>query len=89
MTLDLPAKWQIGGGLDYSEKENGNPVYNQTDSPYYESGDPDADEKELGGPGISSRLIDGTLAWGDGTVTEDENLNLTAFLEKKGAKGSF
>ena len=33
LTFDLPANWQIGGGLDYSDKENGNPVYNQPDSP--------------------------------------------------------
>ena len=34
-------------------------------------------------------MIDGVSAWGDGTLTEDENLNLTAFLEKTGEKGSF
>jgi hypothetical protein len=79
----------IGGGLDYSNKENGNPVYNQSDSPYYDSGEPDAEAKELGGPGIGARLIGGNFAWGDGTLTEDENLNLTAFLEKKGEKSSF
>ncbi|BBO85602.1 hypothetical protein DSCO28_61680 [Desulfosarcina ovata subsp. sediminis] len=82
LTFDLPAGWQIGGGMDYSDKENGNPVYNQPDSPYYDSGEPDADEKELGGPGIGSRLLDGALAWGDGTLTEDENRSLTAFIEK-------
>jgi outer membrane receptor protein involved in Fe transport len=89
LTFDLPANWQIGGGMDYSDKENGNPVYNQPDSPFYDSGDPDADGKELGGPGIGGRLIDGVSAWGDGTVTEDENLNLTAFIEKTGEKGCF
>ena len=89
LTFDLPANWLIGGGLDYSNKENGNPVYNQPDSPYYKSGDPEADAKELGGPGIGARLIGGNFAWGDGTLTEDENLNLTAFLEKKGEKSSF
>ncbi len=88
MSLDLPARWQIGGGLDYSDKENGNPVYNYPESPYYNSDDPDANGKELGGPGIGSRLIGGEMAWGDGTITEDENVNLTAFLEKKGENGS-
>lgn len=89
VTLDLPAGWQIGGGMDYSDKENGNPVYNRPDSPYYNSKDPDADEKELGGPGIGSRLIAGRIAWGDDTTTEDKNINLGAFLGKKGAKGNF
>ena len=89
LTFDLPANWVIGGGLDYSNKENGNPVYNQPDSPYYDSGEPDGDAKEIGGPGISSRLLNGSIAWGDGTMAEDENLNMTAFLEKKSEKGSF
>lgn len=89
LTFDLPAGWQIGGGVDYSDKENGNPVYNQPDSPYYDSGEPDAEEKELGGPGISSRLLNGALAWGDGTLTEDENRSLTAFIEKTMDAGRF
>lgn len=89
VTVDLPAGWQIGGGMDYSDKENGNPVYNRPDSPYYNSKDPDADEKELGGPAIGSRLIDDRMAWGDGTITQDKNINLTAFVEKKSAKGNF
>jgi outer membrane receptor protein involved in Fe transport len=89
LTFDLPANWQIGAGLEYSNKENGNPVYNQPDSPYYDRGEPDADEKEIGGPGIGGRLLGGAIAWGDGTLTEDENLNLTAFVEKKITDGSF
>lgn len=89
VTYDLPAGWQVGGGLDYSIKENGNPVYNRPDSPYYNSGEPDADEKELGGPWISPRLIDGAIAWGDGTTTKDENLNWTAHVEKKVDRGGF
>lgn len=91
MLLDfaLPAEWNIGLGLDYSVKENGNPVYNRPDSPYYDNDDPRADEKELGGPGISARLINGNLAWGDDSFTEDENLNFTAYLEKQMAKGHF
>jgi outer membrane receptor protein involved in Fe transport len=88
MTLDLPARWQIGGGVDYSDKENGNPVYNRPDSPYYNRDEPDADSNTLGGPGIDDRLIDGNATWGDGTLTQDENLNMTAFLEKKGDQGS-
>ena len=83
LTVDLSAGWQIGGGVEYSDKENGNPVYNRPDSLYYNSGDPDADEKEIGGPGVSSRLLDGAIAWGDGTLTEDENVSLTAFIEKQ------
>ena len=45
--------------------------------------------KELGGPGIGVRLINGSLAWGDGSITEDENTNLTTFIEKKFTSGKF
>ena len=83
VSVALPDAWEIGVGMEYSTKENGNPVYNRPDSPYYDSSYPDADEKELGGPGIGVRLINGSLAWGDGSITEDENTNLTTFIEKK------
>lgn len=89
VTIELPDAWEMGVGIDYSTKENGNPVYNRSDSPYYDSSYPDADEKELGGPGIGVRLIDGSLAWGDGSITEDENTNLTTFIEKKINNGKF
>jgi outer membrane cobalamin receptor len=89
ISMELPDAWEIGVGIDYSNKENGNPVYNHPDSPYYDSGEPDADEKEIGGPGIGVRLINGSFAWGDGSSTEDENTNLTAFVEKKMNNGHF
>ena len=89
VSVALPDAWEIGVGMDYSTKENGNPVYNRPDSPYYDSSYPDADEKELGGPGIGVRLINGSLAWGDGSITEDENTNLTTFIEKKFTSGKF
>jgi outer membrane receptor protein involved in Fe transport len=87
LSFDLPAGWRIGGGVDYSNKENGNPVYNHPDSPYYNSNSPDADEKEIGGPGISSRLLNGAMAWGDGTITEDENSAISAFCERQWGAG--
>ena len=87
LTLDLPWRWQIGGGVDYSKKENGMVVYNQPDSPYYDGGYPDANEDAPGGPGISSRLIDGVFAWGDGSENEYENVAFTAFIAKEMAKG--
>lgn len=61
LSFELPHDFEIGAGLSVSDKENGNAVYNRPDSPYYKSGDPDADEMALGGPGISSRLLQGRL----------------------------
>lgn len=87
-TFELPGKMEIGAGMDYSWKENGNPVYNRPDSPYYDGSKPDADDKEIGGPGIGGRLLDGNDAWGDGSFTEDENTAFTAFVSKKMDKGS-
>ena len=89
LTFALPDNWKMGTGLDFSKKEMGNPVYNRWDSPYYNPEDPDADEKEIRGPGISGHLINGPIAWGDKSKTEDENTNLTAFVEKKFNKGHF
>jgi len=88
VTVDLPNAWEIGAGLDYSMKENGNIVYNRPDSPYYDSGYPDADEKEIGGPGIGARLINGKYAWGDESFTEDETLNFNAFVDKEIKNGN-
>lgn len=68
--------------MSYSDSETGNPVYNRPDSPYYDSGEPDADERELGGPGISARLLQGVLAWGDESLAEDENISFNASLTK-------
>lgn len=87
VTLDLPGKWQLGGGFEYSKKESGMPVYNRPDSLYFDGGSPEADEKALGGPGIGGRLIDGVSAWGDGSQAEDENSAWTAFVEKEMGKG--
>ncbi len=89
VSVELPSEWEIGVGMDYAEKKSGNPVYNRPDSPYYDGSYPDADEKEIGGPGIGVRLINGSLAWGDDSKTEDENTNLTTFIEKKITNGKF
>ena len=88
-TFDFPALWQVGAGMDYSKRECGMAVYNRPDSPYYNSGEPDADERSYGGPGIGSRLIDGVYAWGDESAVEDKNISFTGFLEKQMAKGRF
>jgi outer membrane receptor protein involved in Fe transport len=87
--LDLPENWEAGTGIDLSSTENGNPVYNRTNSAYYDPNSPLADEKELRGPGISARLINGARAWGDGSATEDKNTDLTAFLAHKTEESSF
>ncbi|MBT8339147.1 MAG: TonB-dependent receptor, partial [Desulfatitalea sp.] len=87
--FDLPFAIQTGAGIDYSDTETGFAVYNRPDSPYYKSGEPAADEKASGGPGISSRLLEGQMTWGDDTKTEDENLALSAFAEKKFSSGRF
>lgn len=88
-SIDLPSSWQIGIGFDYSSTENGNPVYNRPDSPYYDSSYPEADEKELRGPNIGVRLLDGALAWGDRSYTDDRNTNLTAYIARKDKKSNF
>ncbi|EMS81337.1 TonB-dependent receptor plug [Desulfotignum phosphitoxidans DSM 13687] len=89
LSVDLPGNWEIGAGFDYSASENGNPVYNRTDSPYYDPSYPLADERELRGPGISARLLNGVLAWGDESYTEDENTSLTARIAHKTRTGNF
>ena len=92
LNVSLPGAWEIGAGMDHSENENGNPVYNRSDSPYYDSGYPDADADQLRGPGIASRLSTSGQtwdAWGDGSETEDENTNLTAYILKNTADGHF
>ncbi len=86
LTLDLPGDWRIGGGCSYSKKTSGMPVYNRPDSLYYDDGYPEADEETLGGPGIGARLAAGRY-WGDGTEAEDENSDVTVFIEKKMKNG--
>ncbi len=89
LSVDLPGNWEMGAGFDYSTTENGNPVYNRTDSAYYDPSYPLADEKELGGPGISVRLLSGATAWGDGSYTEEENTNVTAYVAHKTKVSNF
>ncbi len=69
--------------MDFSSTENGNPVYNGTNSPYYDPGSPLAEAKELKGPAVSARLINGATAWGNGSATEDKNRDLTAYIHTK------
>lgn len=83
LTFDLPWQMQAGVGLLYSKGTTGMPVYNRKDSPYYDSGKPDADQQELGGPGISSRLKQGVYAWGDDSEIKDTSSFLNAFVMKK------
>ncbi len=87
--LELPGGWETGAGIDLSETENGNPVYNRPDSAYYDPNSPLADEKELRGPGIGARLINGAKAWGDGSYTEDTNTNVTAWVGYESKKSRF
>ncbi len=87
ISLDLPFEVQLGAGIFYSESQAGCPVYNRPDSPYFKSGDPTTDEKEIGGPYISSRLINGQTAWGDDTKAEDDNLAVSAFAVKEFSSG--
>ncbi|WDP91946.1 MAG: TonB-dependent receptor [Desulfobacter sp.] len=89
ISLDLPGEWEAGTAVDFSRTENGNPVYNRTDSAYYDPNSPLADEKELRGPGISSRLINGAQAWGEGSFTEDKSCDLTAWVARNTQAGSF
>lgn len=89
LSLDLPAGWEIGAGVEVSSTENGNPVYNRPDSAYYDPAHPLADEKELRGPGISARLINGARAWGDGSRTEDDNHDFFAYLARSSDTGGF
>ena len=82
MTLDLPHRFQVGAGFAYSDLDTGFAVYNRPDSIYFDSGEPTADEKAIGGPGIGSRLLGGVSAWGDNSHAEDQNTALTAFVAK-------
>ena len=83
VTIDLPWKMQAGVGLLYSHGTTGMPVYNRPDSPYYDSGKPKADEQELGGPGVSARMINGVYTWGDNTEITDTSSFVNAFWLKK------
>ncbi len=89
LTFDLPWQMEAGASIYYSDGKTGMPVYNRTDSPYYDGDKPDADQKELGGPGVSGRLIRGVLGWGNDTEMTDTNTLYTAFVKKKFEAGSF
>ncbi len=82
-SLDLPRQWEIGLGATVSDSETGMAVYNRPDSPYYNSGEPEAGSITFGGPGIGGRLIGGEKAWGDESYAEDKNTVLRAHLLKK------
>jgi outer membrane receptor protein involved in Fe transport len=88
LSFDLPWQMEAGVGLFFSDGKTGLPVYNRPDSPYYDSGKPDADQKELGGPGISSRLLRGVYGWGNESETKDTNTLYTAYLKKNFKAGS-
>jgi len=83
LTFELPWQMEAGVGLLYSQGTTGMPVYNRKNSPYYNSGKPDADQEELGGPGVSARLKNGVYAWGDGTEIKDTSSFINAYLMKK------
>jgi outer membrane receptor protein involved in Fe transport len=87
VVVDLPLEFELGVGIRYSDTENGMPVYNMSDSPYYDSDDPDAIERELIGPSISSRLKDGVYGWGDGSVVDGESAFYNVNLSKKFESG--
>ncbi|WP_300671877.1 TonB-dependent receptor [Desulfoluna sp.] len=87
LSVNLPLGLTVGGGVCWSKYETGMPVYNRPDSPYYDGGEPDSDERELGGPGISVRLKDKQKAWGDDSFAEDENTRITAWIQKEFQKG--
>lgn len=87
--LDLPFAFELGAGLRYSDTDNGMPVYNRPDSPYYDSGSPDADERELIGPGVSSRLRKGAYAWGDGSSVDGDSVSYNVNLSRKFDSGNF
>lgn len=80
--FDLPNRFELGLGMDVSDMNTGAAVYNRPDSPYYKSGEPDADSRQLGGPGIGARLIAGNMAWGERSGTQDENIAFTAYGKK-------
>jgi len=84
--LDLPLNFEVGAGYDYSDMETGMAVYNQPDSPFYDSGEPDANSSTLGGPG--TRMLNGDLTWGDNSYADDENSTFNAFISKKFENGS-
>ncbi|VFQ44652.1 tonb-dependent receptor beta-barrel [Desulfoluna butyratoxydans] len=87
LSVNLPMGLSAGAGVCWSKYETGMPVYNRPNSPTYDGGEPDADERELGGPSISSRLINGAQTWGDGSFAEDENTRVTAWVEKEIQRG--
>ncbi len=86
VSLDLPAKFKVALGLDYSDMETGMGVYNRPDSPFYDPSSPSADELTLGGPG--TRMAKGALTWGDGSYADDQNSRFSASLSKVFEKGS-
>ncbi|MCI5180064.1 MAG: TonB-dependent receptor [Candidatus Electrothrix sp. AW3_4] len=86
VSLDLPAKFKVALGLDYSDMETGMGVYNRPDSPFYDPSSPTADELTLGGPG--TRMAKGALTWGDGSYADDQNSRFSASLSKVFEKGS-
>lgn len=81
VTYDLPGRLQIGAGFGYSNMDTGFAVSNQPDSPYYDSGEPTADAKTIGGPGAMGFLLQGKQ-WGDESYADDENTAVTAFIAK-------
>ena len=82
LTVDLPWELELGGAGLYSDAESGMPVYNLPDSPYYRSGYPDSESRELGGPGVGARLLQGDYGWGDGTGIDDVNSFFNVYLNK-------
>ena len=83
LSANLPMDLEVGAGVCWSKYETGMPVLNRPSSPHYDPGQPESDGRELGGPGISDRLINGESTWGDDSFAEDENTRFTAWAEKR------
>ncbi len=88
ISVKMPFGTELGAGFAWSDQETGMPVMNGPGTPHYKPGDPDADGRELGGPGISYRLKDGFSAWGEKSFAEDENLSFNTWIAKAFDKGS-
>ena len=86
VTVDLPNRFQIGVGMSYSDMDTGYAVYNRPDSIYFDSGEPTADSKSVGGPGFTGFLLAGNT-WGDNSHGEDKNTAVTAFIAKEYSAG--
>ena len=84
---ELPKGFKLGGGLYLSDSDTGMAVYNMPGSPYFDASKPQASQREMGGPGVTSRLKKGVLAWGDGSRIEDRNTMLDFNLSKEYEKG--